>query len=297
MEQTEEKIIKLFVPDDLGLKLLAAAEDFPLYDINEYYSLDLQMDVYRHIRNRCPEGFDWLINRIKESCRSRSYFALVENLKFDEGHRLFIAINRAFGDLVASPFKQPRQQLVHHIKPDTDLAATKGKKYETEKFHTDTADWEQPVKWISMVCVRSDQNGGGRSQILDMDTIRQEVIHKMGQEKLEMLETVALPFKIADYRGGGVAWRPVISDSMLSWRRYTINHALNDSGKQLSEEMTKTLDIFEDIIESTSGRIEFLMNDGDFLFMDNHKTIHSRTPIFETEKSLRFMIRSWVQEN
>ena len=68
--------------------------------------------------------------------------ALVQGLRYDEGNRLFVGINRAFGELVARPYEKPRAQLVHYIQPATDLPASQGSQFETEKLHTDTADWD-----------------------------------------------------------------------------------------------------------------------------------------------------------
>ena len=40
---------------------------------------------------------------------------------------------------------------------------------------------------ISMVCVRADPDGGGRSRVLDIDTLREEVRARLGSRMLEFL--------------------------------------------------------------------------------------------------------------
>ncbi|MEO8497380.1 MAG: TauD/TfdA family dioxygenase, partial [Planctomycetota bacterium] len=184
-----------------------------------------------------------------------------------------------------------RAQLVHYIQPATDRPAANGGQYETEKLHTDTADWDPPVKLISMVCVRPDEAGGGRSRVLDVDTLRQEVRDRLGAETLRLLETEAVPWRLAPDRGGGLAWRPVLTESRICWRRYTIDLA----DVPLADEMSAALDACEKVINATPGTIEFLMRKGELLFMDNHRTIHSRTPIASGTASDRLMIRSWIQ--
>src|ERR1043165_5927432 len=145
-------------------------------------------------------------------------------------------INRAFGELVARPYEKPRAPLVHYIQPSTDIVSTRGG-HESERLHTDCADWEPPVELISMVCVRADPDGGGRSRVLDVDTIRNEIETHFGSDTLTRLETEPVPWQLAPYWGGGVSWRPVLTKSSICWRRYTIDMALDSTGGTLSPAM------------------------------------------------------------
>ena len=166
---------KLHVPSTVAREILAAAERLPQYDNREFYSTELQAHVLNAVRESCPEAFD-AANRCKSKNVSHvGHIAPSYKVcSFDEGNRVFVAINRAFGELVARPYEKPRAQLVHYIQPSTDIVSTRGG-HESERLHTDCADWEPPVELISMVCVRADPDGGGRSRVLDVDTIRNEV--------------------------------------------------------------------------------------------------------------------------
>jgi hypothetical protein len=285
---------KIEISSTLAGELLKGVERLPLYDNKEFYSTALQAEVLDRVREACPEGFDWLINQIRERIARGPYCVLVQGLRFDEGNRLFVAINRAFGELVAGPYRKPRAQLVHYIQPATDIASARGG-HESERLHTDTADWERPVELISMVCVRADPRGGGRSRVLDVDTVRSEVKDLLGTETLERLETEPVPWQLADYCGGGLKWRTVLTESSICWRRYTINLALNSEGARLSDEMLASLDAFEDVIMASTRTVDFLMREGEFLFSDNTRTIHARTPIADGTASNRLMIRSWIR--
>jgi hypothetical protein len=285
---------RIEVPIALAGDLLKAAECLPLYDNKEFYSTALQRLVRDRIREACPDGFDWLIAQISEGIARWPYCVLVHGLRFDEGNRLFVGLNRAFGELVARPYEKPRAQLVHYIQPATDIPSSRGGR-ESERLHTDTADWETPVELISMVCVRADPGGGGRSRVLDVDSVRAEVKSRLGLEALARLETELVPWQLAAYCGGGLKWRPVLSESSMCWRRYTINLALDSGGAKLSDEMLAALDGFEDVISSTPGTVDFLMREGELLFSDNRRTIHARTPIANGNTSDRLMIRSWIR--
>ena len=284
----------LHVPESLARELLPAAERLPLYDNKEFYSVELQQFVHDSIREANRDAFDSLVGSIKERLSQRPYCVLVSGLRFDEGNRLFVAINRAFGELVARPYEKPRAQLVHYIQPQTDVASARGGR-ESERLHTDCADWETPVELISMVCVNADSGGGGRSRILDVDTIRTDVEERLGPTTLKLFENEPAPWQLAPYLGGGVAWRPVLTETAICWRRYTIDLALTSEGASLSEEMLRALDGFERVVTDSNGTVDFMMREGELLFSDNTRTIHARTPLADPATSNRLMIRSWIR--
>ena len=282
------------VSDTLAHDLLRAANGLPNYDNREFYSTSLQASVLEHLRAAAPDAFDSLVDSIKQRIRRAPYCALIRGLVFDPGNKVFVALNRAFGELVARPYEKPRAQLVHYIQPSTDLLSARGG-HETERLHTDTADWDPPVELISMVCVRADPDGGGRSRILDVDSIRSEVNERLGSATLEQLETEAVPWQLASYWGGGVQWRTILTKSSICWRRYTIDLALDSTGAKLSEDMLRSLARFEDVVSRTPRTLDFLMREGELLFSDNRRTIHARTPIAAGPASDRLMIRSWIR--
>lgn len=285
---------KVKVSPAVAQDLLKAAEQLPLYENREFYAPSLQAQVHDQIRAHCPDGFDWLIGSIRERVRQWPYCVLIHGLSFDEGNRLFVALNRAFGELVALPYQKPRAQLVHYVQPATDIPSPRGGQ-ESERLHTDTTDWEKPVDLISMVCVRADPNAGGRSRVLDIDSVRSEVLKSLGSDFLEVLETQPVPWRVADCFGGGLIWRTIVTKTGMRWRRYSINQALDSNKAKLSNEMLKVLDNFERLLSSSTQTFEFLMDEGQLLVSDNLRTIHARTPINNGPASERLMIRSWVR--
>ena len=280
------------VEPSLAGKLLAAAERLPRYDNKEFYSTELQSLVHQSLQE--VSGFDSLIEQIEQRLSQSPYCVLVGGLSFDEGNKVFVGVNRAFGELVARPYEAPRAQLVHYIQAATDIVSARGG-HESERLHTDTADWEPPVELISMVCVRADPAGGGNSRVLDVDAIRDEVKDQLGAAVLARLETESVPWQLASYCGGGVQWRPVLTERSVCWRRYTIDMALDSTGATLSPEMLSALENFENVVSRTPRTIEFLMREGELLFSDNRRTIHARTPLSNGTASDRLMIRSWIR--
>lgn len=278
----------------LASELIGAAERLPLYDNKEFYSMALQTRVHNDIRAACPDSFDWLVDEIRKRVAQWPYCVLVRGMLFDEGNRLFVAINRAFGELVALPYQEPRAQLVHYIQTATDIPSPRGGQ-EVERLHTDATDWETPIELISMVCVRADPRGGGQSRVLDVDTIRAEVRSRLGDETIERLESEPVPWKLSPHCGGGLKWRTVLTDSGMCWRRYSIDLALESKRALLSKEMMTLLDAFEGVLETNARTLGFLMRAGELLFSDNTRTIHARTPITVGSASDRLMLRSWIR--
>ncbi len=285
---------RIDVPPQLARELFKCAEALPRYDNKEFYAFALQTQVHDHIRDECPDGFDWLVDAIRERITRWPYCVLIKGLSFDQGNRLFVAINRAFGELVALPYEEPRAQLVHNVQPATDIPSPRGG-WESERLHTDTTDWETPVDFVSMQCVRADPQGGGRSRVLDVDTVRTEVRNRLGARPLEILENERVPWQLSEVCGGGLRWRTVLSESRICWRRYSIDLALESEPASLSQEMLTLLDAFENVLAGSTGTLDFLMREGELLFSDNVRTIHARTPIAAGDASNRLMIRSWTR--
>ena len=287
----DSAIIK--VPGTVAGALLNAAEDLPLYENKDFDSIALQSLVADTVREKCTDAFDWLVNRIDEGIARRPYCVLIRGLRFDKGNRLFIALNRAFGKMVALPYQEPRANLVHYLQPRTDILSSRGGR-EAERLHTDAADWGKPIRFISMVCVRADPRGHGRSRLLDVDAVQEAVENKLGRDSLESLKT-PVPWQLHSCWGGGLKWRPVLTESTVCWRRYTILLAVNEDGADLSKEMLRLLDDFEKVVEGSDQRIDFLMQEGELLFSDNTRGLHGRTAIPDADESTRLMFRSWIQ--
>ena len=286
---------RIRVEPKLAKALHAAARTLPHREGKDLYSFDVQAVIQDCVRQGAAEGYDRLAGEIREALGRPPYAALVSNLEFDDNHGVFIAINRAFGNLVALPYQPPRAQLVHYIQPSTDISSTRNTVTESERLHTDSADWPEPVEFVSMVCVRPDSAGGGRSRILTSGGFREDVAQRFGAHAIERLESQSLPWRLADYHGSGVIWAPALSSETLRWRRYTIEAALNQDDVSLPKEMIELLDEIDAAIMGSPNIIEFLLREGDFLITDNHRTLHSRSAISGNyQTSGRLMIRSWV---
>ena len=290
------KSTQVQIPPALAEELLQAASRLPVHDNRAYYDPVLQEKTWARLRAGCAGPLEWLVAEARARLSRPPYFALVSGLAFDLENRLFVGLNRAFGELVAPVYKKPRAQLVHYILPADDLAAGDGLARESERLHTDSADWPEPSDLISMRCVRPDAYGGGASRLLDLPSLRTELERELGIGALRHLEQQPAPWRLAPYLGGGVAWRPVITADSIRWRRYTIDAALECDGVKLPEETIALLDNVQGVFADTEAVIEFRLQAGDFLISDNKRTLHGRNAIGGDPRTCgRLMLRSWIR--
>ncbi|WDE14312.1 TauD/TfdA family dioxygenase [Thalassomonas haliotis] len=290
------------VANNKAARLLSAAQKITPYSNRDYYQAQNQLDTYKGIRHSCPDEFDTLQALIKNSLQQAPYCVLIKGLQFDKDYRLLVALNRSLGKLVARPYdkKTPRAQLIHHVEPQTDInnqnQAQGSVAKLSEKMHIDGADRLVPIRYVTMQCVRGDSQGGGRSRLLDISGFR-NLLKQDGfsRKQIAILEQEPVPWKIADYLGGGITWRTILSKNNLNWRRYSIDTALAGEDVSISENMKKTLMQVEQALEQDSQyKYEFLMAPGDFLIVDNLRCLHARTAITNTGTK-RLMYRAWVE--
>lgn len=290
------------VDENLANSLLMVTEKMPEYVNRDFYDPAKQLSVYQWFRQHCHDEFEHLLAQIKTQLAHPPYSVLIRGLKFDDNHRLLVALNRGLGCLVARPFDEntPRAQLIHHVEPQTDIDNCSKERQAvqklSEKLHIDGADRPKPVRFVTMQCVRSDPLGGGRSRLLDHTGFRK--ILEQGDFELDLiklLEQQALPWQIADYLGGGVSWRKVLTDEGICWRRYTVDAALAKENISLAPEIHQALSRVEELIQAeNSYMFDFLLSPGDFLIVDNRRCLHARSTI-NNPNTRRLMLRAWVE--
>jgi hypothetical protein len=287
------------VPSRLAADLFDTAGRHPSAVPADYYDPARQSRARDEVRAGSPDDFDRLVAQIAVRLATPPFSALVQDLSYDESHRVFVAICRSLGELISPPpdHHPSRAQLLHFIRPAEDLKAASGQAL-TEKLHTDAADWPEPADVIAMICVRPDPAGLGRSRILDVLSLRRAIEAELGVRALELLESEAVPWQLAGYLGAGVVHRPILTAERVRWRRYTIEFALRD-GARISPAITELLDPLERLIEGTPATLEFLLGAGDLLIMANRRCLHGRTslgdPSTRSPASSRLMIRSWIR--
>ncbi len=84
-----------------------------------------------------------------------------------------------------------------------------------------------------MRCVEPDERGGGRSLLMEAGDVRDEIREHLGAEVVSLLQRDPVPWRVTEYHGGDVVWRPVLTESTVCWRRYTIDEFLAFSDRRV----------------------------------------------------------------
>ena len=177
----------------------------PAYDNREFYSPYLQAPSWARPRARRKASTGSSV-RSRSGFARRPYCALGARLIF-EGNKLFVAANRAFGELVARLTKTARAAR-HYVQPSTDIPSPRAGRIARGCTRTPrTGD----AVGSSDGCVRADRAGGGRSRVSTSIGARR-CAERVGRRRSNCWRTVS-PLASGGLLRGGVRWRTVLGES------------------------------------------------------------------------------------
>jgi hypothetical protein len=260
----------------------------PAYGDKELYATNLQRRLCAHVRDAMPSEFDALVREIRARLARPPYVAYVIGLRFDEHDLLFVALSSAFGDVV-DPYNQSWSRLVRRLSPARDRLVP-GVGVLSEALHTDGTDSPEPNDLTCLLCVHADQNGGGRTRLLDIDKVRASIFPLLGANCAQVLTTEAVCWQIAEELGGGIVNAPVLTDRRLRWLRQAVASPVPAS-------VDRALAEFEAGLAAAADVIDFAMSGGSLLMVNNKRTLHARTAIPDRMKSERLMLRTKVRRH
>lgn len=281
------------VPSSGRLTLQAAARACPPFEDVGLYVCDQQLALRDAVRATIPVLFDEIEGQIKNRLLTPPYLALVRGLPGDMATPLLVAFSCGLGELV-EPYRRPWSRVVRHILPATDRAVD-GKTL-NEFLHTDGTDWAIPNDYTCLFCVRPDQSDGGRSRLLNVNSLIDELADSGQRELLERLASEPMPWRIAEELGGGVYWQPVLAHDphRVRWLRYTVMLALREGLANITSEQQHLLLAFERRIEASHSIVDIALLGGDMLLIDNRRCLHARTPVADPLTSRRELRRTKV---
>jgi hypothetical protein len=168
-------------------------------------------------------------------------------------------------------------------------------------FHTDNSFGDDIVDIIGLLCLQAAKSGGA-SQIVSARTVANE----MRAEHPNALAVLRGQFHF-DRRGGlrpgdePTARFPVLSgegaDLVVRYLRYWIEAGHEKIGLPLTDEQANALNVFDRTAGAEQLRVEFTMQPGEMLFMNNRWLLHNRTAFAdhpEPERQ-RHYLRLWLR--
>jgi len=290
------KSAQVHVNSAIAKELFNVSNKTPKYIDKQLRNVEIQSFIRSAIRSACKDGFDSIVAEIREKLDQIPYCVCLKGLKFDKNYSLYIALSTALGNAI-EPYNQPWSKLIHHLQPAIEW---KGTILDTlnENLHTDGTNWLHPNDFTCLLCIRPDQYGGARSRILDRDSILNELRDKFGKKVVNILHNDPVPWRIADEITGGVVWLPVLTSSTVRWMRYTIDKAIEE-GKldPLPRRIREAVDAMDNVTAKSGNIIDFMLNAGELLIIDNKRSLHARSAYLDPRSSERLVLRLKIESS
>lgn len=175
-----------------------------------------------------------------------------------------------------------------------------GKPYESG-FHTDNPFGREVLDYLGLLCLCPAKSGGSNQLINGY-----AIVNDLRTHHPDVLETLCQPFHI-DRRGNAPPGEaPTIQHPIIECDRHgLLLRYLHDwievghkkAGQSLTSAQAKALDVLDDILHRRDMVIEFGLQAGEMLFVNNRWLLHNRTAFEDHADSdlKRHLVRLWLQ--
>jgi alpha-ketoglutarate-dependent taurine dioxygenase len=237
---------------------------------------------------------------------TRSGFVVLDRIPLEQySSPEATALYWLLGRLLGRPFEQNVQGTLLYDVRDTGQDVRYGARFSVtnaeSSFHTDNSFGDDVLDYVGLLCLATARSGG-LNQIVSGHT----VVRELRERHPEVLRELARPFHV-DRRGGTrpgeapTARFPVLDaegDGLLvRYLRFWIHAGHDKAGEPLSAERLHALDVLDEVLARPELRIEFGLEPGQMLFVNNRWIFHNRTAFedhSEPERR-RHYVRLWLQ--
>lgn len=262
---------------DVDFKAMIAAtlDSLPPVAINE-----TNLAPFRSCLRDLPPGPIETLGRLGFVCRAflrQNGYVHLRGIPLFEDIRGVLAIGECLGDLFADLTQQ--STIVVEASP-TLGSGLQGNQTEALFLHTDFAMLENPPA-VTVICCRSPDPMGSGFGVNGIAVAQRIVSRLFGSPALESFFSVALPFGGRSPSGSEVVIEsPVLTRSVngLTGVRFhpsRIHHGFRVLGRPARGEESEVLRTFMEA--AASSRIDIVLEQGDFLLINNRVALHDRT--------------------
>jgi alpha-ketoglutarate-dependent taurine dioxygenase len=168
-------------------------------------------------------------------------------------------------------------------------------------FHTDNSFGDDVVDTVGLLCLRPARSGG-LSQLVSGHS----VLALLVRSRPDSLEVLRRPFHV-DRRGGVLpgenptALRPVVEGDgdALTWRylRQWIEAGHDRAEQPLTPSQLHALDALDAVLNNPRLRVEFMLEPGQVLLLNNCRLLHNRTAFEDHAEPARqrHYVRLWLR--
>ena len=234
-------------------------------------------------------------------------FAIIDGIPVDRYSVQEVqAIYWIVGQMLGCPFEQNVQGTLLYDVRDTGQDVKLGARFsvtnDESTFHTDNSFGEEILDYVGLLCMHTAK-AGGLNQIISAYALHNELLDKHP----DVLEALYQPFHV-DRRGGiKEGERPTTQVPILQWDgqeltcrylRYWIEVGHEKTDEPLTPAQVKALDVLDNLLQRRDLMVEFALQAGQVLFMNNRWILHNRTA-FEDYPELdrrRHYVRLWLKK-
>lgn len=251
-----------------------------------------------------------LIQPIADVLKSGPGFAIIEPVPVESGRTMAGTHELLYwlvGQCLGKPFDQDINGTLLYDVRDTGDSVSEGSRFSVTKaessFHNDGAFGREIPDYVGLLCLRTAKSGG-RSQLLSVYSLHNELLAKHPDD----LETLYDSFcfdRRSQFTEGELPFLqfPIFhwDDCELTMRylHYYIEVGHEKAGLPLTAAQLKALEVVNGLLSRPDFRVEFDLQPGQMIFMNNHWILHNRTA-FEDHadpQQRRHYVRLWLKRS
>lgn len=207
-----------------------------------------------------------------------------------------IAVSTAFGEPTRTDKHLAQIAWPVRFDPHASTRKTFSQTMGEARFHTDSQYCDNPERFFGLFCINADLEGKGTNYLIPGAAI----VERISQENHENLIALRQPYpfrvptvftETRDDATIELAWAPIISgenDEIIRYRLDTLTDGVQITQKLSNAQLAAAI-AFENTMADIPP-IEYHLQPGEALIVDNHRMLHARTP-YDDPNRLLYRVR------
>ncbi|MCC3446713.1 MAG: TauD/TfdA family dioxygenase [Microcoleus sp. PH2017_31_RDM_U_A] len=207
--------------------------------------------------------------------------------------KLFLTkLSSHIGTLV--PHNLGQSDFVWEIKPKSSISqiVTFSEHNKAAPLHTDSQYRKLPEKYMALLVFRQAECAGGETLLLDFNLVFNELKKSyLGRQTIEFAcktkFPIAVPTIFQTQNKTAYIYSSLISDiPMIRYRYDTLKTGLELIKHSHVKDFEEKLQVFNDLIHTSRYCSSLLLNNGEAIFVYNHRMLHGRSPFLDSNRLL-----------
>lgn len=255
------------------------------------------------VEEKCPDLLE-LGTQISKIIESEWGFVVIKGLPFHLYKRpiadyLYLSLAASIGQFTVH---SNAKNVIWEVTPRSSFNNRKPTFSELNSkapLHIDSAFRYKPEEYFGLFAINSAREGGN-SIIIRADQLIQSLQESSsGAQCLEILSNQNFPFEVppafVSEDKPNVILAPIVADApLIRFRLDTIEAGFKHCPELVTPDRLWALKYFNEFTNSYQNRFEFKLDDGDIVFVNNHKVLHGRTAFTGSD---RLLLRIRIDRN